>query len=507
MERDEQRRPGIGSRLRHFFSNETSHPDEVPRKEMLFFALGLMGQNEVYNMAGTHWWVHFCTNVLKLKPETVGKMTGAVTLFDAFNDPIAGALVDRFRFKDGRKLLPWIKYTSPFVGILAFLLFVNWNISTPANTLLYCTVIYLLWDVFYSFQDVALLGVTAAISPDSGQRARATQWADIGATLSVGITSMLMPLLSGDGAFGFTQQQIYFAFAIVMCLGGGFQSMFATLTTERVRSLPEEEEDADGRKKKKSIFSGISVLRHNHVLLLFLVSEVLRNFTPYVNDIYIFQQMSFNFMGEPVPAPVVLTIVGSITGPLSTLPKFFATKIADRVGGMKQVLIIGCITGIITKVLQFTVGIKTLPMFVLMLVLDMVNQLPQSIYMIAQRTMISDSVEYVEWKTGQRTEGITMSIRNLTSKAASAVQRLVQGYCLKFLDYNADFVEMNRPQSAHFQKWIWPVYKLGPALGIVFALLPLLLIRYPNSLKQQVETEMAERRALAEEMEEAVVEV
>ena len=504
MALSEQQKQAIRHPFRWFFSSETNHPDEVPRKEMSFFALGLMGQNEVYNMAGTHWWIHFCTNVLKLDPLTVGKMTGAVTLFDAFNDPVAGALIDRFRFKDGRKLLPWIKYTSPFVGILAFLLFINWNISTPTRTLVYCTVIYLLWDVVYSFQDVALWGVTATISPNSGQRARATQWADVGATLSISITSMLMPLLSGDGAFGFSQQQIYFVFAMFMCLGGGFQSMFATLTTERVRSLPEEELTEDGEKKKKSIFQGIGLLRHNHVLLLFLLSEVMRNFSPYVNDIYMFQQLSFNFMGKDVPAPVILTIVGSVIGPLGILPKFFATKIADRVGGMKRVLIIGSVAGLITKVIQFAVGIKTLPMFVLTLVLDLLFQLPQSIYMIAQRTMISDSVEYVEWKTGQRTEGVTMSIRNLTSKAASAAQRLVQGYCLKFLQYNASAVEMNRPQNAHYLKWIWPIYRLGPALGIVFALIPLLLIRYPDSLKRQVETEMAERRALSGEMEEAV---
>jgi len=504
MALNEQQRQAIRHPFRWLFSSETENPDEIPRKELSFFALGLMGQNEVYNMAGTNAWFHFCTNVLKLKPTTVGKMTGAVTIFDALNDPVAGALIDRFRFKDGQKLLPWIKYTSPFVGILAFFLFINWNIATPAQTVIYCTVVYLLWDIIYSFQDIALWGITATISPNSGQRARATQWADIGAFLSILMTGTLTPMLSGDGAFGFTQQQIYFAFSLVLCLGGGFQSMFAVLTTERVRSLPEEVVTADGRKKKKSIFSGISVLRHNHVLLLFLLSEMLRNCTPYVNEMYIFQQMSFPFMGKDIPAPLLLTIMGALTGIPGSAMKFFATKIADRVGGMKRVLMIGCITGIITKVLQFTVGIKTLPMFLLMLSLEVINQLPQSIYMIAQRTMISDSVEYVEWKTGQRTEGITMSIRNLTSKAASAVQRYVQGLCLNFLQFNAHNVDMKLPQNAHFHQWVWPVYKLGSALGVLFALLPLLLIRYPDSLKQKVETEMAERRALSEELEAAV---
>jgi hypothetical protein len=35
-------------------------------------------------------------------------------------------------------------------------------------------------------------------------------------------------------------------------------------------------------------------------------------------------------------------------------------------------------------------------------------------------------------------------------------------------------------------------------LGLVLSLVPLLLLRYPDSLKQKVEDEMAERRKMAE---------
>ncbi|MDR1463707.1 MAG: hypothetical protein LBJ11_00190 [Oscillospiraceae bacterium] len=38
------------------------------------------------------------------------------------------------------------------------------------------------------------------------------------------------------------------------------------------------------------------------------------------------------------------------------------------------------------------------------------------------------------------------------------------------------------------------MYRLGPAVGLALGLIPLLLLRYPNSLKAQVESEMAARR-------------
>ena len=66
------------------------------------------------------------------------------------------------------------------------------------------------------------------------------------------------------------------------------------------------------------------------------------------------------------------------------------------------------------------------------------------------------------------------------------------------MQFDAELVKQNRPQNAHFQKWVWPVFKLGPTFGLVLSLIPLLLLKYPDSLKAQVEEEMAQRRATAE---------
>ncbi|MDR0531962.1 MAG: MFS transporter [Oscillospiraceae bacterium] len=495
MALSESQRRAIRHPLRWLFNPEPEQPGEIPRKELAFYTLGFWGQNHLYNMAGTNWFFHFCTNVLKIHPGTVGKMTGAVTVFDALNDPVAGAIIDNHRFKDGRKLLPWIKWTSPFIALTSFLLFVNWHFSSTGTQIFYSVMVYLCWDMLYSFQDASLWGMTAAISTHSAQRARATQWADNGAFLGGLLPGLLLPMLSGNGAFGLTQQQVYFMFAVVMCLGGGFQSLFALGTTERVRSLPREE---------RTVWSNVGALRHNYILLLFLASEILRACGPNVADAYIYQQMTFQVGGKAISAPLVMTILGTIFGLPGSALKFFATKIADRVGGMKRLLVIGVVTDLLTRVIGYFIGIQTLPRQILVSMLGSISYLPNSIYSIAMRSMLSDSVEYVEWKTGERTEGITMSVRNLMSKMGGAIARFIQGRCLVFLQFSADRVEQGRPQNAHFQKWVWPVYRLGPALGLALGLVPLLLLRYPDALKQKVESEMAQRRELREERAEAL---
>jgi len=79
------------------------------------------------------------------------------------------------------------------------------------------------------------------------------------------------------------------------------------------------------------------------------------------------------------------------------------------------------------------------------------------------------------------------------------VRRMVTGYCLRFTQYSAENVKLGLPQNDHFRRWAWPVYQLGPAIGAVMSLAPLLLLRYPDTLKNQVEADLARRRDLAEE--------
>ena len=90
-----------------------------------------------------------------------------------------------------------------------------------------------------------------------------------------------------------------------------------------------------------------------------------------------------------------------------------------------------------------------------------------------------------------------MSALNLTGKLCSGMRRLVMGYTLNWLGYKAENVDLGIPQSAHYNKYVWPVYKLGTACGALVSLIPIFLMKYPDTLRQQVESELAERRALA----------
>ncbi|MDR1733572.1 MAG: MFS transporter [Oscillospiraceae bacterium] len=472
--------------------------EAIPRRELFFYFLGVWGQNHLYNMPGGQWFFYFLTNILHIAPATVGTITSGTQLFDAVNDPVAGTIIDNYRFKNGKKLTPWLKITSPFIAILSFLMFVNWNLPTNL-AIVYSVVLYVLWDCLYSFQDAALWGLTAIIHPDGRQKARATQWADNGAFAGGLIPGLILGMLGNENGFlGLSQSQIFIALAVFLCIGGGFQTMFACKVTERV---PRDNLSV-------SLFQNIADLRHNFVLWHFIASDVINSLSPHITDIYMFQNVNVQVGGKVMAATTMVLILATVTGLPGTAMKFIATKIADRVGGMKRIMIIGRTCDIVCKAAAFLIGLSaignpnglTFAQFIGVYLMQMVSYLPNAIYGIAMRSLLAESVDYVEWKTGKRTEGITMSMRNFQSKITGAISKFVLGQTLVFLQYDAVKAGLGpgkNLQNAHFYKWAWPIYKLGPVLGTALSLLPLLHLKYPEELKRQVAADLAAKRTIA----------
>ena len=162
-------------------SDEIFSEGRVPNQRLFAYSAGIAGQNMNYAFING-WLFYFCNNVLKISANAVGYITSISRLWDSVNDPIIGALIDRHVFKrTGEKLRPYLVYLPPIIGLLSVLMFCDFGVGSKAAVVL-ILVFYLLWDVFYSMQDVALWGMLALSSPHSEERARVSQWTAIGVT-------------------------------------------------------------------------------------------------------------------------------------------------------------------------------------------------------------------------------------------------------------------------------------------------------------------------------------
>ncbi len=470
-------------------TGETAPADKqyVRTGNLLAYSVGLAGQNISYGYI-SGWLFYYLEYVRGISPKLSGVITGVSRIWDSINDPIVGAMVDKHRFKNGEKLRPLNLITPPIIGILAVLMFLPYKTSNGAFIAIVCAA-YLLWDLFYSFQDVALWGMVAVSSPHSHERSRVSQWVSIGAGAG-GTIASLFPMIRGfvEGA-GVSTIHVFALFAVIFAFGGELISMLS----HRMREVVETEQS------KESLLEAIFVLRHNRTLLLISAARYFKDITATILPwVYFFESRELYNLGFAKVAygnmQVVYTFASGAAGAVAML---FATRIAKKIGGMKRLLIVSQLCNIVCRIASFFIGFNTPAQIFSVIIIMSIASIPMNSMDIAHRALTADSIDYVEYKTGKRTEGISFSMQNFISKLSSATIQLINGWVLSWLGH--DSKRKNFDQNPTYMKWQWPIFMLGPVIGAVLYTIIISFVRDNDDEKLRVEAELLERRKAAEE--------
>ena len=160
-----------------------------------------------------------------------------------------------------------------------------------------------------------------------------------------------------------------------------------------------------------------------------------------------------------------------------------------------QILLISQSASILIRVITFFIGYNSIPKFIIMTLLISFVNLPGSLMDIAHRSLTSDSIDELELKTGLRTEGVSFSMQNFTSKMRSGAATLIEGILLDKLGYDSFRKEQGLPQSETFLKWQWPMFCLGPVVGAVLYLIIISFVKDNKDHRAEVERQLKERRA------------
>ncbi|MBO7156608.1 MAG: MFS transporter [Clostridia bacterium] len=459
-------------------------PDrEVQNKELVNYAIGVMGQNHAYNIIA-NWFMYFCTDVLYVDVMVVGLVLGAARIWDAINDPIVGVIVDRHTFKTGEKLRPFLKIMAIPVGIASALMFVDWGLPQKFMGLYICA-IYFIWDTMYSFQDIAQWGMTAMISTNSEERGRAAQFGRIGGMVGGWLPGLIGVALANLPKFGISEKTIFLFAGLFFGFGGMCISMVAAKTKERTPVKPPE----------GSVKDAFKLIFTNKIAMALVVAELLGHVTFRIQDIYFFKYMvSLNLFGKTIEGLNIQFVYGLLVGLPGTLAIFIATWFARKIGGMKNLLLLSTTLNITVRIVAYFIGFEGYKIAITGALMALAG-IPQGMTGIATTTIWGDSVDYMEWKTGERNEASVFALQNLVAKAGSGLDTMFTGITLSMLQFDATKYDLGEPQAPVFYKYVWLVYILGPAVGAILYLIPLLMMRYDRKTKLMVEKELRERRA------------
>lgn len=472
-----------------YFTDKHAKEGYVPNREMTYFSLGLAGQNLTYNLVNG-WLFYFCTNILHISSLNVGIITSVSRIWDGINDPLVGSLVDRRRAKPGQKLHPFLGKLPIVVGILTLLIFVDFGFSeTVSMAFILC--VYLAWDMVYSFQDVALWGTLSLISPVSKERSRVAQWLNIFISAAVGLVGLIPLILGAREAIGVSEKTLFFIFGLVFGFGGELLSIFAAKTKERVMLT--------GKSENVSIKQNFKILFSNRNLLCLIFAQIFGSLSITVPWIYFFKYcVSYQIGDYVMNGETVQFWYGAISSVPGAFAMFFAVKIANKFGGRKNVLIITQLATVVIRIIAYFIGYRTLPQMIAVAVLMSLITIPSSATNMSLRSLIADSIDYMEWKTGKRTEGLVSSMQNFTAKITAAIQLFINGLVLELLHFDGS-IEGVAGQSQAFYDWQWPLFILGPAIGAFLYLIPAFFIKDNKEERERIEMELERRRAADKE--------
>ena len=483
--------------LGFLFSREETET-RLPNREILSYATGLAGQNVSYSfISGRLTYFYENHAVSQKNASVVGKIMTATYAWDAINDVVIGAYVDGRQHKPYRKMYPYLLYLPPFIGALVAMMFISLGHSDLFK-LIYLGFCYFIWDFLYSFQDVGLWGLIALSSPHSEERARVAQWVSIGAGAGSTVGGAF-PLLWDicEHSLGMREKTVFVLFAFLFGLGGELLSLRAHKFRERIDSP---------HKEKEHPLKAVAILRHNPTLILVSLARFFKDSYPKINQTYFFQSEYRNMTASLLKGGSAEMIYGVVSGIPGAVALFFATRVISALGGTKRMLLISQIAAIATRAAGFFVGragklkYNTVPGFFVMAAIISIANIPGSLMDIGHRILLSDSIDEVELKTGVRTEGISFSMQNFTTKITEGVGSLIQNFFLyKVLGYVAykdeNYIAM---QGETFYKWQFPLFMLGPIVGAALYILVIAFVKDDPVHRGEVERALKERRAAAQ---------
>lgn len=376
------------------------------------FGLGTIGRDMLGAMVSLHL-MFYLTDILLITERELVMVTIALVIlraFDAINDPFMGFVVDNTRSKWG-KFKPWIAVGAIGWALTTVLIFTDWGLHDVTFIAVF-VVIYVLWDLTYTINDISFYGMLPSLTRDPAERARIGSVARICA--NIGLFTMVVgviPLTNAlAGPLG-SPQKAWFALAVITAVVMlAFQSLTLILTTEGVAP---EDQHTPIRELFLVIFKNDQLLWISLAMLLFTCGYGITTGFGLYYFTYIY--------GDVNMYPIFAAVLGVTQIVAMSLYPLVAALLPRRT--VHLIAAASCLAGYLVF---FAAGTS----MALIAVAGVLIFTGQAWLQIMMMLYIADSVEYGEWKFGRRNESVTFSLQPFIYKMSSAVSAGVIGATL-----------------------------------------------------------------------------
>jgi sugar (glycoside-pentoside-hexuronide) transporter len=450
------------------------------------FALAGFGQNLIIGFVNSYI-LFFYTDIFLIGAAPAGILMLVARFWDAANDPIMGTIVDKTRSKWG-KMRPYIIFSSLPLALSTASLFIVPSGMGQTGRIVYAYVTYILWGMVYTVCDVPFWGLASSMTPNPKERIAFISTSRLVHSVGGVLPMVLVPLFVG--MFGDEKAYTYAGITI-----GIFGSAFFTL------AFFGTEERSQSKDKSPSLRECLSYLKINKPLRYVVAANVLgfMRALPVVAGmyiaVYVLGEQTVNIFGKSLTlnGAALNTALVAGWGVSGYVGMILTPKICEKLD-YRQIYYVFATVGAVASLGLFFLPKTLLTVFLTLLICGM----PYGVVANINYSMIADSVDYVEWKTGKRTEGVTVSFQTLMNKTMTALQTGSVSLMLMAIGFVQPIKEGNelitQAQTAKTVNGLILLITILPALGWIISMIPMRYYTFIGEERKIAHREIVERR-------------
>ena len=388
--------------------------DRLGFKEKLGYGLGDTASHFVWDMVG-FWLLFFYTDVYRIPAAAAGTIMLIARFWDMAIDPVIGVISDRTKTRWG-KFRPYILFGAIPYAILAILTFTTPDFGETGK-IIYAGATYVLLMTAYAAINLPYSSLAAVMSSDSYERAGLNTYRFIcafaGQFVVTGLALTLAKFFGGgDKAMGFQYTVILFGILSVVFF-------FITFMATKERVQPSTALPSSLKEDIKNLFKNRPWIILACVGIISFVMFAMQNAAiAYYFKYYVGNEDSVQ----------LFNVIGTVAL-IVALP--FSKPLAKRFGNRNVFIASSLISGAFFIALYLPGQHDIVTIYTL-------NILAKMAYAPAVPllwTMIADSSDYSEWKSGRRATGLYFSAAVFAQKAGWGIGAAIAGWLLMVFSY------------------------------------------------------------------------
>ena len=460
-------------------AKKTKTPGGLTKKHWFGYMFGDWGGCMTFALMASIFSM-YCTNVLGINATVMGVLTIIWTIWDAVNDPMMGALMDKAFAKNHNKrgkFRPWILRATPLLAITAIAM---WTVPTFLDGIPLLIALFsfkILYEASYTMFNIPMGSLLSAMSKNDAERASLSSARGVGSMFGNMIPGMIGPVVIG--MFGDTNSTGYMITGVACAIFGFVVCMLHyALTEERV--IVNEEAKTDDIKftdilqvvKKNRAFVALCI----HGICICTMQYLAENISMYMYSA-VYNDVTYKTIASVLSAPFMM-------GSMAVVP-FLCKKLGLEKIIRYSLLIGGAICGLLF--------VMHLVMDVDPLVHGVILGIGSGMAMVSiqmQWGLVGEAIDYNEHITGKRTEGSIYGTFNLS-------RRIGQTVGLGFSFFALDWIKYNPELEVQTTGTVFGFKILCVLIPAIFILGSWAAFKFVWNITPEIRAEMAEKKAAA----------